>query len=352
MKYSFSKKDTLVVKGIAIIFLVFYHCLSKKGRLLGYDISFAPLSQYHAFYIFDSMNVCVGTFAILSAFGLMRTINYKYLKNGKEKLDRYDSSDFLVRRVISLIGAFFIPYIICTLISIFAFNHNPYGEGSVFVLNMLCDMLGIAGLLGTPLMVETWWYMSFALIIIGLVPITVNLYKKHGLAALLPYLIIPILLNAKFYNGANLNNMTRWLFTIPLGIMLADSNIYEKMKEFSITKNKVISKIIKFVIWTVLLLGLFWLRKQAWGWTYLYYVISSVLPMVFIYWLYEFVCGIKILNSILAFIGKYSSDIFFMHTFIRAVWFPDFTYSLKYWYAVLCAGISLWGLSARKDQNL
>ncbi len=334
MKLSFSKNDTLVVKGVAIIFLVFYHCLSEKSRLMGYDISFFPLTQYQAFYIFESMNVCVGTFAFMSAFGLMRTISYKYLKDGKNTLGAAESTDFLTKRTISLLMAFFIPFVVCTAVSLFVFRHNPYGHGTEFVFNIILDMLGLAGMLGTPMMVGTWWYMSFALIIIGLMPLTVNLYRKYGVGVLIPYLVLPILIDSSFYSGTALTNMTRWLLCIPFGIMFADANVFERMKEKTLFGNKILSKIIKFVVWTALLLGIFWMRKQGWTWKYLYYIISTVLPVVFVYWLYEFVCGIPIINKIFALLGKYSSDIFFMHTFIRAVWFKDFTYSLKYWYAV------------------
>ena len=343
MDRSFSKNDTLAAKGAAIIFLIFYHCLSSESRLMGYSVDFAPMAKEDAFLVFESMNICVGMFAFLSSFGLMKTINKKYLGSGREKLDAKSSSVFIAQRTISLIGAFFIPYIICTLISLLVFQYNPYGEADVFALNMICDMLGLAGILGTSMMVRTWWYMSFALVIIALMPITFNLYKKYGLAVLVPYLVFPLLIDLKFYNGSSVNNMTRWLLTIPLGIIFADCDLFEKLKNRTITKNKYISVILKFIICTALLAGAFWLRKQMWCWMYLYYVISSVLPVIFIYWLYAFVCDIPVLKNILAFFGRYSSDIFFMHTFVRLVWFPWLTYSFGTWYGVFLfmMGVSL-----------
>ena len=333
----FSKNDTLVVKGVAIIFLVFYHCLSTKDRLLGYPISFFPMTEYHAFYLFESMNVCVGMFAFLSAYGLMRTIAKKY-----PVLNARESMTFLSQRTGSLLLAFFIPYIICTGISL-ATAHNPYGSGLDFVLNMAADMLGLAGLLGTPMMVGTWWYMSFALVIIWLMPFTVNLYRKYGAGVLVPYLILPLLVKPDFYSGTALTNMTRWLLCIPFGIWFAEAEILEQMKAKTITHNRFLSKSVKLLIWTVILLLIFWLRKQGWVWQNAYYLISTVLPVVFIYWLYEFICDIPVIKTVLAFFGKHSSDIFFMHTFIRAVWLPDLTYSLGTWYAVFgfVMGVSL-----------
>ena len=75
MDRSFSKNDTLAAKGAAIIFLIFYHCLSSESRLMGYSVDFAPMAKEDAFLVFESMNICVGMFAFLSSFGLMKTIN-------------------------------------------------------------------------------------------------------------------------------------------------------------------------------------------------------------------------------------------------------------------------------------
>lgn len=343
MKINFSKNDTLVIKGVAIICLIFYHCLSSKGRLMGYSVDFSPMFEYDAYAIFSGMNVCVGMFAFLSSFGLMRTIGKKFLRDRNDKLDAAASSAFIIQRSISLIGAFFIPYIICTLVTLIGFQHNPYGEETAFVMNMLSDMLGLAGILGTPMMVMTWWYMSFALVIIALMPMTVNLYKKYGLGVLIPYLVFPLLIEPTFYNGTNLNNMTRWMLTIPLGIICADCNIFEKLKGLSITKNKVISFLLKFIISTGLMVLAFWLKSEGWSWKYFYYVMSSLLPVVFTYWLYAYVCNIPVLKSILSFLGKYSSDIFFMHTFVRVLWMPWLTYSFGTWYGVFLfmLGVSL-----------
>ena len=41
----FTKNNTLAIKGIAIIFLLCYHCFSDKGRLHGAAVSFWPLSE-------------------------------------------------------------------------------------------------------------------------------------------------------------------------------------------------------------------------------------------------------------------------------------------------------------------
>lgn len=323
----FSKRDTLIMKGVAILFLVAYHCFSSVSRLNGYDVDFSPFSQKTAIYICESMNICVGMFAFLSSYGLTRTMKFK---NQNLCFTAKDEVTFVTRRILGLLGAFLIPYIACTVPTLFIVGYNPYGQGVSFVCNLLADMFGLGGLLGTPMLVGTWWYMSFAIVIILLVPLTVHLYKKHGALVLVPYIILPIFVNADAFSADALNNMTRWLLTIPLGVIIADQNSFERLKSGQITKNRIVSKLIKCVVLTVVLYALFRLRTSDWCKQYAYYFISSFLPIYFIYYLYEFITDIPLLNTVLVFFGKHSSNIFFMHTFIRAVWFKDFTYELKY----------------------
>ncbi len=51
------------MKGIAISFLLFYHCFSKKSRMGGVYVDFAPLSRGTAMMISRCMVQCVGLFA-------------------------------------------------------------------------------------------------------------------------------------------------------------------------------------------------------------------------------------------------------------------------------------------------
>ena len=73
----FTKENTLAVKGIAIFFLLTYHCLSSSERLHGAMVSFFPLSQDDAMLIARCMETCVGLFAFLSVYGLTLSVKKK-----------------------------------------------------------------------------------------------------------------------------------------------------------------------------------------------------------------------------------------------------------------------------------
>ena len=74
----FTKKNTLAVKGIAISFLLCYHCFSQTARMGGAKVSFWPLPQNLAMLISLCMVHCVGMFAFLSVYGLTLSMKSKY----------------------------------------------------------------------------------------------------------------------------------------------------------------------------------------------------------------------------------------------------------------------------------
>ncbi len=112
----FLVQDTNIVKGVAIIILMFHHCFLSASRFEGYDISFFPLTQEMVVSAARAGKCCVGIFTFLSAYGLTRT----YQK--AERTWRGDSEvklaeKFVLRRYINLISSFFAVYVVAFICS-------------------------------------------------------------------------------------------------------------------------------------------------------------------------------------------------------------------------------------------
>ena len=63
---NFSKKDTLVIKGVAIIFMLQHHNFLTEDRFKGFDIDFFPFSQYSMVTLATVFKICVGMYVFLS----------------------------------------------------------------------------------------------------------------------------------------------------------------------------------------------------------------------------------------------------------------------------------------------
>lgn len=101
------------------------------------------------------------------------------------------------------------------------------------------------------------------------------------------------------------------------------------MKEKKFTDKIIWDKAIKlFLCFLLLLLGVFLREYCKLG--FFYEFRHGILCLLVIYVIYVFLPDIKYLNTMLIFAGKHSMNMFLTHTFIRHVYFNDFTYSFKY----------------------
>ena len=99
----FTKKNTLAVKGIAISFLLFYHCFSNSARMRNMAVSFAPFSQDTAMMIARCMVHCVGMFAFLSVYGLTLSMKSKY---PEYDFDGHTATLYVLKRYVKLVLTF------------------------------------------------------------------------------------------------------------------------------------------------------------------------------------------------------------------------------------------------------
>ena len=62
----FSKEDTLMVKGVAILMLLFYHLFYYEPMFLEYHVNFAPFDLQSVMKTSRVFNICVSIFLFLT----------------------------------------------------------------------------------------------------------------------------------------------------------------------------------------------------------------------------------------------------------------------------------------------
>lgn len=320
-KLRFTKENTLALKGIAIIFLLCYHSFSQEVRFEGYEVDFWPLSMDRAMFISRSMQVCVGIFLFLSVYGLTLSMKRQYKDY---EMDSHESILYIIRRYLKLLSLFFIPFLACEIVTK-AMGLSRYGEDRVGqVGNFIMDMFGVGDIFGTKLLVETWWYMSMAVVIVIFMPFCIRMYKRYGWA------LVPMVLVLGSFFVKEFEHMTSWLLIVPIAICFADRGVLGRIKGFHIIGNPFGNKLLKFLIMTAVMWVLVRLRMSDWGYENLRFALNAFVPVVIICWSYEFIIELPVVKQILQLLGRHSADIFYTHSFIRGIWFQDFTYSFKY----------------------
>lgn len=333
-RLKFSKADTTAIKGIAVMFLVAYHSFSAKNRMYGFPVSFWPLSETTAMAVSRVMVHCVGIFAFLSVYGLTLSMKAQYQEY---KFSGHEATLFVLKRYVKLVLSFTLPFLFCTGVT-YLTHTSRYRDGLFGnLINAGMDFLGLSHLFGTQMQVNTWWYLSLEILLIFFMPFFVRFYKKYGWLTVFMSLLIGSFMLEKHVH------LTKYLFVAPLAVCFADQNVLERLKAFKIVQNKFLNKILKFILSTGVLYLLCKLFNTSWGTDHFEFLLNGVIPALFVYWAYEFVTAIPGVRWILIFIGKHSANIFYIHTFVRAVWLKDVTYSLGHvaiiWLFIL--GVSL-----------
>jgi hypothetical protein len=319
---NFKKNDTLAIKGIAIILMFIHHNFLDPSRFANYIVDFSPFTADSSMLVAKFFKICVGMFVFLSTYGM--TLSVKHQSQDYD-LNRKQTISATINRYISLIAGFEFVFILSQLFAAF-YNQRQieiYGTGKKSIVYLLIDSLGLAHLFETPTLNATWWYISLAIIIILIMPLLIHLYRKYGILIVFLSVLIPRALELE------MSDLTRWLFAMTLGIYCADKDILYKLKNYTLFQSKHLNKIIKCMIATIILIGFVFIRQSTLGSKYVD-IFDGIIPAFIIYYCYEFIIDIKYLREILQFLGKHSMNMFLTHTFIRAYYFKDFTYSFKY----------------------
>ena len=335
-KFKFTKADTAAVKGIAIIFLILYHGFSIKSRLYGYPVSFWPLSEAKAMAACRVMVQCVGIFAFLSVYGLTLSMKAQY---HEYEFTGHEATLFVLKRYVKLVLSFTLPFLFCMGVT-YLTHTSRYSDGfPINLINAGMDFLGLGHLFGTQMQINTWWYLSLEILLIFFMPFLVRFYKRYGWLMVFMFLLIGSFMLEKHVH------LTKYLLVAPLAVCFADQNVLERLREFHIVKNAVLNKLLKFILSTGALYVLCKMFNTQWGIDHFEFALNGVIPVLIVYWSYEFVIGIPGIRQILQFIGKHSANIFYIHTFIRAVWLRDPTYSLGHaaviWLFILVVSLAL-----------
>ena len=290
----FSKDDTLVVKGIAVLMLVFHHF-------------FMGIAPHPLVWSFDKVElgvniatlckVCVAIFVVLSGYGINES--YKRKKEG--------DFAFVKNHLLKLMKQYWFIFLIFVPLGIIL-GANPvdvYGKSPKGVLYFIIDFFGMKSLMNTPTMNQTWWYMETVIVLYALFPILKKLTKK------VPYIILPIsfLPVVKFglLNNGSIDGCREiyWVFHFCAGILLSEKNILNKYSSYlSLNRAKVtFLSIVSLLIFTIL-------RSRYGIIMDCFFAISIILAIK------ATLCNIKYLSSSLRYLGVHSANIFMMHSFL------------------------------------
>lgn len=317
----FTKNDTNIVKGAAIIMMMLHHCFLAPERYSGYEIEFGPVGEGYTVLVSAFFKICVGLFVFLSGYGISISLSRVDLN------DRKQCENQIKKRMLSLMSGYWFIYalsVIAALIidrGMFTVYKNKFFPNSIIFV--VADVLGLAELFGTPTFNGTWWYMSLAIIIVAIIPLFYLIYKKFG--EFVPIMVTFIL--CYIFEKQNYD-MVRWLLVMVIGMICAERNLLVKWAQFRfIKKSEWADWLIKLIVYTPIAVLLVFARQYC---RYTMCFHDAIIPVFYVFYIFAVVSKIPVIDKVLVFLGKHSMNIFLSHTFLRAYFLKDFLYSLKY----------------------
>lgn len=326
----FNKSASQKLKGIAILIMLQHHNFRIKSIYDAYTVSFFPFNEDYIVKLSLFFKICVSIFAFISGYGL-----YNSYSNKKE-----NSEKWVIKRYIKTFSGYWFIYIsscvICELIDNRASNIYMKEGVLIGIVKFVTGFFGFNNLLGLRLLNGAWWYMSCAMIFIVLLPLIMKVERYiGGVELLLLTIIIPRVIQMPWTNE---DVCISFMFVYILGIVSAKYRWIDKIINYKVVKSDLGNKGIKFILEVILIfigIKLYFRLPVKTFWEIKY----GIIPFFVIIWCIEFIINIPFLSIILDLFGKYSMNIFLIHSFIRGIYLMDFTYS--FYHFLLITGVLL-----------
>lgn len=131
------------------------------------------------------------------------------------------------------------------------------------IISIIMDFFGVGHMFGGRMLVSTWWYLSLEVLLIFFLPVALQIYRKYSWLIVMLFLLPGSFLIEKHVH------LTKYLFIVPLAICFADQQVFERLKSWKPLKSQALSKFLKFVVSTGMILALLMLWNSRWRWNVL-----------------------------------------------------------------------------------
>lgn len=317
-----TKRESNIAKGLGIIFMYFHHMFPKVETINDRQLQLLFIDEQLFADICVALKICVSIFVFITAYGMCSSLK------AKEAKKEGTINSYLIHRFISLFSGFWFVYILARVTGFLGRSATEiYGSmGLERVGYVVLDFLGLARFFETPTFCSTWWYMSLAIILILIIPLMRLLYKKIGGV----FLVCGTLFLPSTFGMTEMNslNIYYYLFTCVLGIVFAEAEYFEKIRQL-VEDKKGRKWILNLLLIVIFVVALVWRVKIHSSWSYL---ITNAIEAIVVCMLSTFLLNMKRggIGNVLELIGKHSMNMFLIHTFIYSYYLKDLIYGCKY----------------------
>lgn len=342
---AFTKEHTRIVKGIAVLMLLFHHLFNDYPEYEGHFVNYWPFTGDQVTAIALACRVCVAVFVFATGYGLAASFENAFPQGDRES--RREMARFSLSRWWSLMTRFWFVVVIAWVAGTFL-GRSPfvvYGPGiGGTIARAFVDFMGLAEAFQSDRLNPTWWYMSLALLLIFAAPLVMSAAKRFGaLALLVTYCLVMGCLKIE---TATVVALPSFFF----GVYCYEQRVFDRwMGLWCDSRWGIPAKSV------LLLVCIFCLLLFRENYNYIG-VLDAILAALLCAVVTTCVCKIPYVSGALRVLGRHSDNMFFTHTLLYSYYFLDFYYSFQIpviILAVLAATTLLlsWVLELIKDKS-
>ncbi len=298
-----SVKDTMALKGVALLLLLIHHLFYVQKGLYD-DFCLGGWGLVH--HLGKASKVCVAIFVFLSGYGLMA---------GAIKKRKIPLAQFYGTRFVKLLLNFWLIYLVFVSIGVCCFSfdfwtvyeHNPIAP--------LVDFMGLSyAFYGhTHTMNVTWWFYSLIIFLYLLFPFFFKSYRtKNGTYAIV---VCSLLLGLFPFSLGFWGGVKGYLLPFVMG------SVYKQIERKA---TPAVSKHLPLLVLSAVIL--FLIRPLI---SSKHTFIDDTLVCMLMCFIFAHIALPAWCSRTLQFLGKHSFNIFLFHTFIYYYWFPDLIYASR-----------------------
>ncbi|MEE3719414.1 acyltransferase family protein [Tumidithrix elongata RA019] len=306
----FTRKSTNIAKGIAICLMFANHLYTFKDRLL-HGNSYIPIIPFFdtESYIGSFGKICISMFLFLSGYGMF----LGYIRSQRNVLS------YSINKLKDFYVTYWFYFLIFIPIGIIFFKHVTFWQSSEIryssePLVFLANFLGLSSTYNSE-----WWFVHiFVTTTIVVFPIYAKLAQRNIiLLCLLSLSLFLLCLKLNINRYDDIFGFTFWQISFALGIVCAQLKFFSSHLIQDFDKHG----------WILIFPGLIFcfIFRLRFGGTFSDFLIVP-------FFIYFTVRAVSILNlsTVFSYLGKYSFQLWLIHTFFCYYYFQDIIYFPKW----------------------
>ena len=331
VKSGFTITDSNILKGIAILLMLFHHLFNDYEEYAGFVVSYVPFSGDRLTALAITGKICVSMFLFVTGYGIAAGYRKEFEGNLS---DRVGLGRFIWKRWYKLMCGYWFAFFITLICQPLGRTiSDAYGAGIKGIISYaIVDFFGLSWFFGTPTLNPTWWYMSVAIAAVVLLPIIMIGMDLFGTLTILAVVMLVVML------AGPANGYTFYIFTGLLGTVAFRAGFFERMEKH-MKKHPLVRT--GMICMSVLAMALLLIIRG--GGYNTFGVVEGLIALAAACLVKSLICLIPGVSKGLAFLGKYSAGMFLLHNQIYSFYFTALFYSVGHWLLILMllAAVSL-----------